>query len=167
MGLAGSLMWRHALAHALAGFAFAVAATLLLLSLSGIALLPLRTAVVVWAYAWPTVLVLALLVGPDRRKQGLIHLGYLAGLVVLCAIAGFAGTPALATFGVLVPGFLQPAMIWALYATPSLFLLLFLNRTIRTIGPLVLVFTFVLMVGSHVGFWLMTFAPVQERSSPS
>ncbi len=132
----GPLIRRHAFAHALAGLAFAITATLLLLPLSGMELLPLRTTVVVWAYAWPTVLVLSMLIGPDRRVQMLILLGYFGVLVILCAIAGLAGTPSLAMLGVSVPGFLQPAVIWALYAAPSLFLLLFLNRTIRTIGPL-------------------------------
>ena len=158
----GPLIRRHAFAHALAGLAFAITATLLLLPLSGMELLPLRTTVVVWAYAWPTVLVLSMLIGPDRRVQMLILLGYFGVLVILCAIAGLAGTPSLAMLGVSVPGFLQPAVIWALYAAPSLFLLLFLNRTIRTIGPLVLVFTFVLMLGSHAAIWLMTFEPIQS-----
>ena len=47
-------------AHALAGLVFGVLAALLMLLMGGMQLLPLRTAVVIWALAWPTVLVLGL-----------------------------------------------------------------------------------------------------------
>ncbi|MGH6769023.1 MAG: hypothetical protein ACRECO_08385 [Xanthobacteraceae bacterium] len=160
--LSGRLLRRHVLAHALAGLAFAVTATLLLLPLSGIALLPLRTMVVVWAYAWPTVLVLGLLIGPDRRVQLLILSGYFGVLAMLGAWARLANTPSLAVAGIKTPGFVQPVIIWLLYAAPSLFLLLFLNRTIRTIGPLVLVFAFVVMLGAHAAISLLTITPIQE-----
>ena len=55
-------------------------------------------------------------------------------------------------------------MIWLLYAAPSVFLLLFLNRTIRSIGPLVLLFVFVMLLGSHAATTLMSFEIVLERS---
>jgi hypothetical protein len=160
--VSGSLLRRHAIAHALAGLAFAVTATLLLLPMSGMALLPLRTAAVVWAYAWPTVLVLGLLIGPDRRLQLLVLSGYLGVLAVLCVWAWLAGTPSFAIAGMATPGFAQPVIIWILYALPSIFLLLFLNRTIRTIGPLVLVFAFVLMLGAHAATSLLAIVPIQE-----
>ena len=151
-GFAGQrLMYRAAGAHALAGFVFAVVAMLLLLTMSGMELFPMRAAVVVWSFAWPTVIVLCLLVGPDRRAQTLIMCGYLGGLLLLCTIAQLAGTPGLPFGGVTVPGFFQPMLLWAINAVPSLFLLLFLNRTIRTIGPLVLVFVFIVLIGSHIG----------------
>ena len=124
------------LAHALAGLAFGVIATLLLLPMSGMEHSCRARSAVVWALAWPTVLVLGLIVGPDRRAQGLIGLGYLGGLLVLSAIAWLRDTPDLPLFGVTVPGFVQPGVLWAIDALPSLFLLLFLNRTIRAIGPL-------------------------------
>ena len=44
--------------------------------------------------------------------------------------------------------------------TMSSFLLLFLNRSIRAVGPLVLAFTFVLMVGVH----LATLEPVMRAA---
>src|SRR5262245_48469234 len=57
-------LFRIALAHAVAGLVFAIAAALLLLTFGGLELFPVRTAMVVWAQAWPAVLVLCLLVGP-------------------------------------------------------------------------------------------------------
>ena len=47
--------------YAAAGLIFAIVATFLLFVFSGIQFLPLRTACVVWAYAWPIVLTLNLL----------------------------------------------------------------------------------------------------------
>jgi hypothetical protein len=124
--------------------------------------LPIRTTIIVWAYAWPTVLVLSLLVGPDRMVQGLIFLGYFGGILILCAIVGVVGIPDVEVMGVTVPGFVQPMGFWLLYALPSLFLLLFLNRTIRAIGPLVLVVAFVLLIGSHLALNVLTLPPVLD-----
>ena len=155
--MSNRLLWRHAVAHSVAGLAFAAVATVLLLRFGGMEFLPLRTAVVLWAHAWPTVLILGLLVGRDRRLQALIVLGYLGVLAIICAVAELRGTPPLPMFGVTVPGFVQPAIIWLLNAAPSVFLLLFLNRTIRSIGPLVLLFVFVMLLGSHAATTLMLF----------
>ena len=47
-------------------------------------------------------------------------------------------------------------------AAPSAFLLLFLNRTIRSIGPLVLLFVFVMLLGSHAATTLMLFENVRD-----
>ena len=131
---------------------------LVLFRFGDIEFLPVRTTVVVWAYGWPTVLILELLVGRDRRVQGLIVLGYFGVLAVICAaLAAIGGTPPLTRAGISIPGFLQPAVIWFVEAMPSVFLLLFLNRTIRAIGPLVLLFVFVLLLGSHVALWMLGF----------
>jgi hypothetical protein len=161
-GRAGHLLWRHVVAHATAGLVFAIVAAILLLRLGGLELLPLRTAVVTWAYAWPTVLVLGMLIGPDRSLQGVMLLGYFGVLAALCVIAAAVGTTTLAVGGVPVPGILQPAMIWLLYAAPTCFLLLFLNRTIRTIGPLILIFVFILLTGAHVSISLLSYKPVLD-----
>ena len=59
-----------------------------------------------------------------------------------------------------LPAFFQPLLLWVLYALPSLILLLFLNKTIRTIGPLVLLFVFVVMLGNHVAFTLLSLPAV-------
>jgi hypothetical protein len=156
------LLWRHGIAHAVAGLAFAAVSTVLFLRFGDMELLPLRTAVVLWAHAWPTVLILGLLVGRDRRAQMLIVLGYFGVLALICAYAELRATPPLALGGVMIPGFLQPAFIWLLTAAPSCFLLLFLNRTIRSIGPLVLLFVFILLIGSHIAVSMLLFPSVVE-----
>jgi hypothetical protein len=151
-----SALARLAAAHAIAGLTFGIVAALLLLVLSGTELLPLRFAAVAWSFTWPTALVLALLVGPDRRTQAEILLGYAGGLAMLCFIAWLADTPELSLGPYLsLPGLLSPAVIWALNAAPSTFLLLFINRAIRAIGPLVIVFTTVALLGSHVALSIL------------
>jgi hypothetical protein len=169
----GRILRQSALVHAISGFAFAIVAALLLLLLNGTELTPLRVAAVAWAYAWPVVLSLSLLVGPDRGTQGRIVLCYLGGLFLLCCAAWFAGTadlsigaateaPAANTGGLELPEFLAPAALWLLYATPSLFLLLFLNRTIRNIGPLVLVFVIVALLSTHIALSILAIDSVMR-----
>jgi hypothetical protein len=160
--MAGRLLWRHALAHTIAGLAFAAVSTVLLFRFSGMEFFPLRTVVVTWAHAWPTVLVLGLLVGRDRRLQALIVFGYLGVLALICLVAELRGTEPLPMFGVVVPGYVQPAIIWLLNAAPSAFLLLFLNRTIRSIGPLVLVFVFVMLLGAHAATTALLYDDVRN-----
>jgi hypothetical protein len=125
----------------------------------------LRTAIIIWSLAWPTVMVLSLLVGPDRRLQGLIVLGYIGGLLVFGILSWAVGTSALELGGVVVPGFFQPLILWLLHASPSLFLLLFLNRTIRTIGPLVLMFVFVLLVGTQIAISILAVPSVLDATA--
>ncbi len=161
-GDARRLLWRHAVAHTVAGLAFAIVATIVLFRFGDMEFFPLRTTVVVWAYAWPTVLILGLLVGRDRRVQTLIVFGYFGVLAIICAVAELLGTTPITLGGISIPGFLQPAFIWLLNAAPSCFLLLFLNRTIRSIGPLVLLFVFILLLGSHVAVSMLLFDNVRD-----
>jgi hypothetical protein len=161
-GDARRLLWRHAVAHTVAGLAFAIVATIVLFRFGDMEFFPLRTTVVVWAYAWPTVLILGLLVGRDRRVQTLVVFGYFGVLAIICAVAELLGTTPITLGGISIPGFLQPAFIWLLNAAPSCFLLLFLNRTIRSIGPLVLLFVFILLLGSHFAVSTLLFDSVRD-----
>ena len=138
-----------------AGIAFGLVATVLLFAFSGTEFLPLRTAVVAWAYAWPMVLTLNLLWGPDRRRQLATVVGY-AGVVALFCLWSLAtdSTP-LQRGPVTFPAFASPALLWALYAAPSAFLLLFLNRAVRAIGPVLLIFAAFVFLGRHIAIVLL------------
>ena len=70
--------------------------------------------------------------------HALIVAGYLGVLLIICTIWGVLNFPPLELAGVSVPSFFQPLVIWMVIAAPSAFLLLFLNRAIRSVGPLVL-----------------------------
>jgi len=166
------MIWRMVTAHTVAGLVFGITAAILLLTLSGTELLPLRTAAVSLAFAWPTVLALLLLVGPDRRIQMRILFCYFGALLVLCVLAWLTGLSSFPLWNaegdqnggwhLVVPGFLTPAVLWAIEATPSLLLLLFLNRSVRSIGPLVLVFVVVTLAGSHVALSILAMEPVMR-----
>jgi len=155
-------LFRVALAHTVAGLAFAIVATFLLLILSGMELFPVRTAMVTWAQAWPTVLVLCLLVGPDRRLQILIVLGYVSMIAIICVLAQIRGADEIRLGSLTFPGFLNPVFYWAIESAPYVFLLLFLNRTVRAIGPLVLVFVFILLIGGHAATTALSNQPILE-----
>jgi hypothetical protein len=159
------LLWRHAAAHIVAGLAFAAVATVVFFQFGGLEYLPLRTAVVVWAYAWPTVLMLGILVGRDWRVQALIAVVYFGVLLIICTISALRNTPPLALFGISLPGFFQPQVFWLIMAAPSGFLLLFLNRAIRSVGPLVLLFVFAMLLGSHAVTTLLLFESVLQAAA--
>jgi len=155
-------LFRIALAHAAAGLAFAIVATFVLLTLSGLELLPVRTTMVTWAQAWPTALVLCLLVGPDRRLQMLIVLGYVSVIAIICVLAQIRSADEIRLGSLTFPGFLNPVFYWVIEAAPYVFLLLFLNRTVRSIGPLVLVFVFILLIGGHAATTILNHQPILE-----
>jgi hypothetical protein len=92
--------------------------------------------------------------------------GYFGGLLILCTIAQFVATEPLVIGPATLPGFFSPVVLWAIEAVPFVFLLLFINRTIRTIGPLVLVFVFVILIGSHAATMLLHFEAVQKAVLP-
>jgi hypothetical protein len=53
----------------------------------------------VLSYAWPVVLTLALLWGPDRRRLGLLVIGYFGILLAFCTRTAFSETPPVDVLG--------------------------------------------------------------------
>jgi hypothetical protein len=154
---------RAALVYALAGSVHAALATVLLFAFGGLEFYPWRTAIAFWAHAWPVVLTLNLFLGPDRRWQLASVLGYLLGLMLLSlGMAAAGGAEPLALGGVTLPGPALPLFYWLVTAAPGAFLLLFLNRRIRSIGPLLLVIVLIAVLGAHAAFLAMHLAAVQS-----
>ena len=77
----------------------------------------------------------------DRRRQAVVVAVYTAALGLLCLWVG-TQTQSVATNmgGFEFPPFLNPVLFWALTAAPSVYLLLFANRKVRAVGPVVLAF---------------------------
>jgi tetratricopeptide (TPR) repeat protein len=140
---------RAAWVYAIAALAFASVSAVLWLKRAGIEITWAQMTGQVLTWVWPVVFTLALLWGPDRRRQALPLVVYLAVLLAFCAhIAFLSETPPKVLGEVTVLPFFQPLYLVVSQAAPSLFLLLFLNRRVRAIGPFTLVLMVVVCTGS-------------------
>jgi hypothetical protein len=139
---------RAVLVQVAAGLAFGAAAAWLMLRADGTEPAPIRMALMTWTWGWPTVLALGLVWNGDRRRRRLAWGAYLAGLFLLCTVIALGDTPPLALFGLTIPAFFQGLGFWVVSMSYSPFLLLFLNRAVRSIGPVLLAMMLVAMLGS-------------------
>jgi hypothetical protein len=62
------------------------------------------------------------------------------------------------------PAFANPILLWAIYAAPSVFLLLFLNRTVRAVGPVLLIFAFLVFLGWHTAVVALGTSPGMQAA---
>jgi hypothetical protein len=136
--------------YSAAGLIFGIVATCLLFVCSGIGFLPLRAACEAWAYAWPIILTLNLLWSPDRRRQIAVVILYAGVIALFCLQSVFTDSLPSSVGTVTFPAFANPIILWAIFAAPSLFLLLFLNRTVRAVGPVLLIFGSLVFLGWHI-----------------
>jgi hypothetical protein len=141
--------------YSLAGLVFAIVATVLLFACSGIQFLPLRTVCVVWAYAWPIVITLNLLWSSDRRRQLGVVTVYIGAIALLCLLSAFSGSRPSTVATITFPALTNPILLWGMFAAPSLFLLLFLNRTVRAVGPVLLIFGSLVFLGWQIATVLL------------
>ena len=124
--------WLTALVHTLAGACFAATMTAAFLSAGKMDVLPFRFAFLTWIHIWPALMAIDLVVGPSRRSK-------LFGLLVYCGLGAMIATIVLVKNPGLPIG--QLLYLWLdANAIPTLLLLIFLNRRIRALGPLLLVF---------------------------
>ena len=128
--------WRVAAIYVIAGccFAFIMAAA----TLAGEDFTVLRLLVLFWIDAWPIVLTINLIANASRRQKFITVLVYFLGFVVIEALLIITGTAPV-----------WPALLlWVLLNLPAtLFLLAFLNRRVRAVGPLVLIFLIAALAG--------------------
>jgi hypothetical protein len=132
-----------ALSHAvqvqtLAGLAFGAVATWLQLHAAAIEPNLNRILMMSWTWAWPTVLALGLVWDGDRRRKRLVWAAYVGVLMVICVRIAMGDTPPLQLGSVRVPALLQGLLFWAISLSYTPLLLLFLNRSVRAIGPALL-----------------------------
>jgi hypothetical protein len=132
--------WIAAAIYAVAGLGFAATMTAAFLLSSKMALLPLRFLYLTWANAWPLLLTTNLVAVVSHRGQWTGFAIYLLGGIAL-SVPLLARSPDLTV--------MQLAYLWFnANLIPSLLLLCFLNRRIRAVGPLVLVFMIVGATGA-------------------
>ena len=132
--------WLVAFVHIIAGCCFAAAMTSAFLTAGKMAFLPFRFMFITWANAWPILMAIDLVVGLSRR-------GKLIGALIYFLIGSVIGAVLLVKNPGLPVG--QLLYIWLdSNAIPTLLLLIFLNRRIRAVGPLVLVFMILGVTGA-------------------
>ena len=132
--------WLVAFVHIIAGCCFAAAMTSAFLTAGKMAFLPFRFMFITWANAWPILMAIDLVVGLSRR-------GKLIGALLYFLVGSVIGAVLLVKNPGLPVG--QLLYIWLdSNAIPTLLLLIFLNRRIRAVGPLVLVFMILGVTGA-------------------
>jgi len=132
--------WLIASVHIIAGCCFAAAMTAAFLTAGKMSFSPFRFMFLTWANAWPVVMATDLVIGLSRR-------GKLIGALVYFLIGVVVGTIVLAKNPGLPIG--QLLYLWLEFnAMPTVLLLIFLNRRIRALGPLVLVFMILGVTGA-------------------
>lgn len=145
---ASKALRRAGVVHGVAALAFGVAASALQLWAWNTEPSFNRLAIMVWTWAWPAVLVLGLVSGGDARVKRLAWALYFGVLLLICLRIHLMGTPPLSVLGVMVPGFFQGLVVWVSTLGFTPFLLLFLNRGVRSVGPPLLAMVLTASVGS-------------------
>jgi len=125
------------------GLCFAILAALFWLQSSGIAILPMRLFALTLAFLLPVLVVMALLVGPDRRKQSFVLLGGILFFMV------FGATLVLRQpdNGLLVLWQVLYFFIIRTGGTALTPLLGLFNRSLRSLWPILLVLVFLCTLG--------------------
>ena len=135
--------WQAAAVYAAAGASYALSMSILWLVANQEQFLPLRFLWLFWMYAWPVVLTVNLVAGSTERTKAFLALAYFAVLAALAAIA-LALNPGLTIWSLIIS--------WLVgNGPPTVLLLAFLARPIRAVGPLVITFTVVGVLGAQIG----------------
>src|SRR5690606_3556202 len=93
-----------------------------------------------WVYLWPAAIAVALIAGRHAGTTRFAVAGYFVVLMGL-DVLGAAVNPGLGVFGL--------TLVWLITnLPPTLLLLAFMNRSVRAIGPLVLAFMMLGLMGS-------------------
>jgi hypothetical protein len=134
--------WRPAALYAVAGFCYALVMAAASLASWKTGFLPIRFLVLLWIYAWPVVLAVNLVAASTRRAKLLTAVGYFFVLAILGATAALRSS--MFVFGSIV-------VLWGIINLPATVLLwAFLNRRVRAVGPLVLTFMVLALLGSDL-----------------
>lgn len=142
-----SAPWRAAAVYACAGGVFAAVMTIGWLMATGIEFSAVRVAVMFWTYFWPAVLGVCLVASIQRSYWRLVVV-YFAIFAVL-AIVATAISPKSRWY--------ELPLFWVLTnGAPTVLLAAFLSRRIRAVGPMVLVFMVLALIGSQVPATLLS-----------
>jgi hypothetical protein len=138
--------WRAASAFALGGAFYCAVMATAFIALSGPGFRPVAWTLSLWVFAWPIVLTLNIVAAATRRMKLRVLAFYALGMIIISAVA-LAMSPAVTIR--------QIGMLWVLEnLPPTVLMLLFLNRAVRAVGPLLLALFLIVIGGSQVAFSL-------------
>jgi len=148
--------WRAAAIYLAAGAAYAlVLAFVTLLDADKLHASLIKAFFIFWICYWPAVLAVIVVAAEDRARKILVVLGYAAvyvPLAVVICVRNFDW------------GWKLVTIVWVvLNGPPTVLLCLFLTRRIRSVGPLVLVFLIIALLGAHSGFVFLVLNGVGMR----
>jgi hypothetical protein len=148
--------WGAAVVYLAAGAAYALIMTAAwLLATHDRQIGPIKVLFLFWTYYWPAMLAMILVAAEDRARKIWVVLGYVAVYVALAALE-LARSPDF-TWN-------QAALFWIIENGPATVLLyLFLMRRIRSVGPLVLVFAIIALLGSQLAVSLLGASEARMR----
>jgi len=141
--------WAAVFIYLAAGAAYALVMTAAwFLATHDLQIGPIKTIFLFWTFYWPAMLAVILVVAKDRAQKIWIVLGYVMIYVVL-AVVEIVRSPEF-TWN-------QAALFWIIENGPATILLyLFLMRSIRSVGPLVLVFAITALLGAQLAISLLS-----------
>jgi hypothetical protein len=130
------------LVYAAGGVAYAIVCAVATTVATRIEFLPLRTLMFGWTFAWPIVIAAGLVLPRGHRLRPLALVAHFAGLAVIVGTA-VSISPSFS--------WAQGAGFWGLNNLPATLLLLpFFSRHVRAVGPLVMTFLLVTLMGAQV-----------------
>jgi hypothetical protein len=133
---------RAALVYAIAGGAYGVVIAGASLLADGLPLLPIRFLFLAWTFSWPVVLTVGIVGATTRLVKISLTAIYFLGLSIIGAI-GMSTSPDLTWPQIFTP--------WLVYDLPATILLLtYLSRRVRAVGPMILTFILLALIGSDV-----------------
>ena len=134
--------WRVALLYGLAGLGYATVMTLAFLVGSGQTVVAIRFWTLTIVFAWPAIIAIILVAGSTRRTKLAIVAAYLVVYAITAAVVLSRSSRITAV---------ELAELWVLHNGPSTVLFVWtLNRRIRAVGPLVLVFLILSLTGADL-----------------
>jgi len=147
------LPWMTAIVYAMAGLGFALMTTLAVLISGHSRISPLRLVTLLWLYAWPAALATNLVAAKSRRTRIAVVSAYFGVYLIIAAIA-VSISPQL-TRG-------QILELWVLdNLYPTILLLIFINRRVRAVGPLILLLMIMAVNGAMAAPYLL-FSPYMK-----
>lgn len=136
------LPWRAAAVYLAAGLAYGVVMAVSFLRSSGYEFLPVRLLVLTLCYLWPGVMAVMVVAAYGLRQRLALLAGYF-GLMTAALLLASSERSLLALASV-------AQLWWSTNVLPTALVLAFMWRPVRAVGPLVLSFMVVALMGSQI-----------------